>query len=156
MILSVLTLFKLLSKYIDKNSMNQFYNSYKLPIFDYGCMILGRCTTANMQRLLKLQKQAARIILKADILIPSRSMFSELKWLLFPQRIQYHSCVMVYKALIHLAPEYMTDLFKKLQRHTAETHVRLTINCYIYQVLKHPYMKIPSQCRLPEFGILSP
>ena len=44
----------------------------------------------------------------------------ELKWLSFPQRIQYLSCVMVYKALNHLAPEYMTGLFKI----TSETHSR--------------------------------
>ena len=136
--------------------MNRYYNPYILPIFEYGCMFWGRCTTTNMQRLLKLQKRAAKIILKEDILTPSRSMFSELKWLSFPQKIQYHFCVMVYKALNHLAQEYMTDLFKKLQRHTAETHVRLTISCYIYQALKHPYLKIPSQCRLPDFRILSP
>ena len=39
-----ITLLKLLSKYVDKKSMNQYYNSYILPIFDYGCMIWGRCT----------------------------------------------------------------------------------------------------------------
>ena len=31
-----ITLLKLLSKYIDKTSMNQYYNSYILPIIDYG------------------------------------------------------------------------------------------------------------------------
>ena len=90
-----ITLLKLLSKYIDKRSMSQYYNSYILPIFDYGCMIWGRCTTANTQRLLKLQKRAARIILKADILTPSQRMFSEFRWLSFPRRVQYHTCVIV-------------------------------------------------------------
>ena len=37
-----ITLLKLLSKYLDKNSMNTYYNSYILPIFDYGCLIWGR------------------------------------------------------------------------------------------------------------------
>ena len=117
-----ITLLKLLSKYIDKKSMTQYYNSYILPIFDYGCMIWGRCTTANTQRLLKLQKQAGRIILKADILTPSQRMFSKLRWLSFPRRVQYHTCVMVYKALNNLAPEYINDMFTKVP----DTHNRNT------------------------------
>ena len=35
---------KLLSKQIDKSSLNQFYNSYILPILDYRCMIWGHCS----------------------------------------------------------------------------------------------------------------
>ena len=117
-----ITLLKLLSKYVDQKSMNQYYNSYILPIFDCGCMIWGRCTTANTQRLLKLQKRAARIILLADILTPSLRMFNELQWLSFPRRVQYHSCVMVYKALNNLAPDYVKDLFKNVSdKHNRNT-----------------------------------
>ena len=39
-----ITLMKLLSKYIDKTSLNQFYNSYILPILDYGCMVCVHCS----------------------------------------------------------------------------------------------------------------
>ena len=94
--------------------MNLYYNSYILPIFDYGCMIWGRSATTNIQRLIKLQKRAAGIILKVDILTPSQSMLNQLKWLSFPRRVQYHTCVMVYKALNHMSPEYITDLFTKV------------------------------------------
>ena len=80
--------------------MNLYYNSYILPIFDYGYMIWGRSATTNIQRLIKLQKRAAQIILKVDILTPSQSMFNQLKWLSFPPRVQYHTSVMVYKAKI--------------------------------------------------------
>ena len=45
-----ISLLKLLSKYIDRNSMNLYYNSYIIPIFDYGCMIWGRSATTNIQR----------------------------------------------------------------------------------------------------------
>ena len=129
-----ITLLKLLSTYIDKRSMTQYYNSYILPIFDYGCMIWGRCTTANTQRLLKLQKRAARIILKALILTPSQRMFSELRWLSFPRRVQNHTCVMVYKALNNLAPEYINDLFTKV----SDTHNRNT------RSVDHKLLRIPS------------
>ena len=45
-----ITLLKLLSKNIDRNSINLYYNSYIIPIFDYGCMISGRSATTNIQR----------------------------------------------------------------------------------------------------------
>lgn len=115
-----ISLLKLLSKYIDKTSMNTYYNSYILPIFDFGCLIWGRCSRGNILRMLKLQKRASRIILNADIMTPSRRMFNELKWLPFPQRVQYHTCIMVYKGLNDLAPDYINDLFIK----TSEVHNR--------------------------------
>ena len=40
-------------------------------------------------------------------------MFSELKWLLFPKRVQYRTYIMMYKALNGITLEYITDLFKK-------------------------------------------
>ena len=40
-------------------------------------------------------------------------MFSESKWLSFPKRDQYHTYIMMYKALNGMTPEYITDLFKK-------------------------------------------
>ena len=79
---------------------------------DYGCLIWGRCT--NTLRILKLQKRVARIILTADITTPSQIIFSELNWLTFPKRVQYHSCTMVYKALNGLAQEYISDIFTKV------------------------------------------
>ena len=109
-----ITLLKMLSKYIDQANMKLYYNSYILPILDYGCLIWGRCSKTNSLRILKLQKRAARIILKADITTPSQSMFNELNWLIFPKRVQYHSCTMVYKALHGLAPEYIEYLFTKV------------------------------------------
>ena len=92
-------LLKRLSKYVDMPNLKLYYNSYILPIFDYGCMIWGQCSAYNINRLLKLQKRAARIILQADFMPPSKEMFQELGWLTFTQRVQYHICVMVFKSL---------------------------------------------------------
>ena len=109
-----------LSKYINKDSLKQYYNSYILPIFDYGCLIWSRCTVTNTNRLLKLQKRAARIILKADILTPSETMFSELQWLSFTNRIQYRTHIMMFKAFNGQAPTYISSMFTK----TSEIHNR--------------------------------
>ena len=49
-----LTLMKILSKYINQNSFKQYYNSYVLPVFDFGCVVWGNTTNANLTRLVKL------------------------------------------------------------------------------------------------------
>ena len=75
----IITLMKLLSKYLDQTYLNQYYNSHILPILDYACLIWGRCTITNSNRLIKLQKRAARIALNADFMTHSQTMFNELK-----------------------------------------------------------------------------
>ena len=72
------------------------------------------CTDNNTKRLLKLQKRAARIILKADIMTPSETMFQELQWLSFTKRIQYHTFIMMYKAFNGQTPTYITEMFTKV------------------------------------------
>ena len=71
-----ITLLTLLSKYVKRPSLNQYYNAYILPIFDCGCIIWSRCTVTKINRLVKLKKRAARIVLQADFYTPSQSMFS--------------------------------------------------------------------------------
>ena len=86
-----LTLMKLLSKYVNQNSLKQYYNAYVLPMFDFGCVVWGNTTNANLTRIVKLQKRAARMILKADFMTPSEQLFKELNWLPFQKRVQYIS-----------------------------------------------------------------
>lgn len=114
-----LTLMKLLSKYVNRESLKQFYNSYVLPIFDYGCVVWGQTTLTNQLRLVRLQKRAARLILRADFSTPSELMFKELNWLSFPKRTQYHTCLMVYKSLNNKAPEYISSLLSFVSEHHA-------------------------------------
>ena len=52
-----LTLMKLLSKYVNLNSLKQYYNSYVLPVFDFGCVVWGNTTNANLTRLVKLRNE---------------------------------------------------------------------------------------------------
>ena len=51
----------------------------------------GNTTNANLTRLIKLQKRAARMILKADFMTSSEQVFKELNWLPFQKRVQYLS-----------------------------------------------------------------
>ena len=131
-----ITLVKLLSKYVDMPNLKLYYNSYILPIFDYGCMIWGQCSNYNINRLLKLQKRAARIILRADFMTPSNEMFQELGWLTFTNRVEYHICIMVFKSLNGQAPEYLSSLLTKC----SETNTR-NLRSSKQEILKVPFAR---------------
>ena len=66
-----------------------YYQAYILPILDYGSNTLGSTSGTNIERLSKLQKRAARIILEADIMTPSSYMFEQLNWISITKRLMY-------------------------------------------------------------------
>ena len=117
---------KLLSKYVNQNSLQKYYNSYVLPGFDFGCVVWGNTTNANLTRLVKLQKRAAKMVLKADFMTPSEQLFKELTWLPFPKRIQYHTCLMVYKSITGQAPKYVSSMLTYVSEHH-ERQTRSTV-----------------------------
>ena len=71
--------------------MQYIYNQANiLPILDYGSNTWGSTSGANIERLSKLsklQKRAARIILKAHIMTLSSNMFEQLSWLWKAKRL---------------------------------------------------------------------
>ena len=71
-------------------------------------------------KLVKLQKRAARAVLDVDITVPSETMFTRLKWMTFPERGVYHKAIQMYKTMeMHLTISKMILFF------TSEIHSRL-------------------------------
>ena len=99
-------------------------SNFPLSLFPiYLCLQKGmnvRCYSVNLDRILKLQKRAARIILHVDYNTPSATMFRELGWQPINNRLTYNKAVLTYKALNKLTPEYITNLLKPV----SETHSR--------------------------------
>jgi hypothetical protein len=62
---------------------------------------LRSCSEEGIQRITKLQKRAARIILDAPVFTPTQQLFDSLNWLPFRDRISYHKLILVYKAQGH-------------------------------------------------------
>ena len=91
-----------------------------MPLIDYGSVVWGTTSSSNLDRISKLQKRAARIILHADFNTPSAEMFKELNWLPIVKWLNYNKAVLTYKAMNKLTPQYITDLLKPV----AETHNR--------------------------------
>ena len=115
-----ISLLKQLSRYVPVKVQKLFYQGYILPLIDYGSHTWGPTSKLNIERLSKLQKRAARIILKADFDTPSSEMFNELGWSTIANRHNYNKAVLTFKALNDLTPKYISDLLKP----TFETHNR--------------------------------
>ena len=90
-------------------SRKLFYNAYILPLLDYCCTIWGNTTMQSIERIDKLQKRAARLILDLPYETPSKTLFEKLSWLKFADRIDYHKLVTVHKCLYGNAPEYLAE-----------------------------------------------
>jgi len=54
---------------------------------------LGNCTSVIEDKLVKLQKRDARAILDVDFTVHSETMFTQLKWMTFPERVVYHKTI---------------------------------------------------------------
>ena len=101
-----------LKRYLPQKGLILYYNAYVLPLFDYCCTVWGETTVNNLDKLCKLQKRAARLILNSNFDEPSKHLFEDLGWLSFVNRIQYHKGVLMYKCMNNLAPDYLCEMFK--------------------------------------------
>ena len=98
-------------RYLDKKSMELFYNSYVLTRIDYCLSVWGNVTQEQINQLECLQKKCARIILNASYETPSTYLYSTLKWMNVTQRIIYVKSISVYKILNGLMPNHLKLLF---------------------------------------------
>ena len=105
-----------IKKFLNMESRKLFYSGYILPLIDYCCVIWGNCSNEGLNRILKLQKRAARLILDMDPLSPSEPLFKQLGWMRVDDRIKYHKYLLVYKSLRKEAPSYLTDKFNYISQ----------------------------------------
>jgi hypothetical protein len=109
---SYLFLLSSIKSFLSCDKRKLFFNAYILPHLDYCCTVWGRCSSNLEDKLIKFQKRAARIILDKGIDTPSSQLFSELKWMPFPQRVQFQTAILIYKSFNGLAPSYLKNKFQ--------------------------------------------
>ena len=120
---SKISLLSQLSTYIPTEAQKLFYQGYILPLIDYGSSTWGTTSRSNLERLSKLQKRAARIILNVPYDTASSEMFNVLGWPTIEKRHSYNKAVLTYKALNNLTPLYITELLIPM----SQTHNRALI-----------------------------
>ena len=109
---SKIALLKQIIYFLSDEMKKMFYNAYIMPCFDYCITVWGKGvkSKSDLNRILRIQKRAARIILKKPSYTCSLDMLNELNWLTFENRCAYHMGLLIYKCKNQLLPNYMTNL----------------------------------------------
>jgi hypothetical protein len=103
-----------IKKYLNLESRQLFYSGYILPLIDYCCVVWGNCSNEGLNRIFKLKKRTARLILDQDPIAPSEPLFKQLRWMSIEQRIKYHKYLLVSKCLKNEAPIYLKNKIQYL------------------------------------------
>ena len=77
------------------------------PVMAYVNVVWSSCDKRCLNRVLKLQKRAARIILDADSQASSVKLFNKLKWIPFYEQPKIAQCCIIYKHLQGHVPTYL-------------------------------------------------
>ena len=83
-----------------------------------------RITVKNLNRLQHLQNKAARLVYMMPKYTHTSPLISDLHWLRIPQRIQFKTLTLVFKALHDEAPDYLAELL-----HTYHSNYNLRSSC---------------------------
>ena len=109
---SLVGLFYRIRKFLNHESKILFYNSYILPRIDYCLTIWGQATKDALDKIFRLQKRVARIILYVPGDTSSLYVFTQLQWMSIFQRITYLQCILMYNIVNHLCPNYLSMYVK--------------------------------------------
>ena len=79
----------------------------------YGSSEWVSTSVDNLNKVFRLQKRTARVILDADTRENSIDLFRELNWLPRFHEAKINKCALVYKRLNGVCPNYMLELLKR-------------------------------------------
>ena len=86
---SLLYLFGRIKIYLDIPTRKLYFNAYILPHLEYCNSIWGNCSGELIDKLIKFQKKAARLIIDKDLSTPSSELFQQLGWMRFDEMVKY-------------------------------------------------------------------
>ena len=115
---SRICLLKRAKVYLTFACRKMLYNALIKPILEYCCTVWGNCTVGNLQRVLRLQKRCARLILDADTHENSVKLFNKLHWLPIDDIIRIRKLYLLHKINQGHCPAY----FNKYIEHISNTH----------------------------------
>ena len=101
-------------KYISIDVCMHLRNSIVQPLYEYCDIVWSNSDKTYLDRLLRLQKRGARIILKRKIReVSSEQLFKELGWLPLTERWTFHKCLQVFRCINGFCPSYLLNLFSR-------------------------------------------
>ena len=93
--------------YLSYDMKIMYYNAFIVCRMNYCICIWGGASVKLINKLYKIQKRAARIILCDHSETSSKELFQKLKWMNIFQRMEYIRCLMMCKIYNKFVPEYI-------------------------------------------------
>ena len=95
---------------INDSNLNIIYKSVILPHFDYGDVVWRSASKTSLLLLQKLQNRAGRIIMKTNPYshVSNQHIHEKLSWKFLDSNYYKHLCIMMYKIVNNLTPDYMS------------------------------------------------
>ena len=124
--------------FLDKKAKEMFYTSIIMAKLRYCFTVWENGPKYLMQRLYRLQKRAARIVLDCDINVPTEVLFDKLGWMTVDELLFYEKCIFMFKVHRGLCAEYLLELFSHVNINTIYNYVHLilTISRSLNLILK--------------------
>ena len=107
--------------YLSVQALKTLVSAFVLSRLDYCNSLLSGCPQYLLNRLQKVQNNAARLILKASKTDHITPHLRTLHWLLIDARIKYKLCSLCYGAITFTGPVYLSNLLKI---HTSSRQLR--------------------------------
>lgn len=99
-----------------------YYNTMIRSVLHYVSTIWSSCNKENLDRVLRLQKRAARVICNAKNQASSVKLFNSLQWLPFYEEVKIAKCCLAYKRIKDKVPIYIENSLElNSQRHSRTT-----------------------------------
>ena len=97
---------------LDESSLKILISSFIFSRIDYCNCLLFNLPNEVIDRLQRLQNQAARLVLRRSSREHVTPMLIQLHWLPVKARLIYKTCMLCYKCRHNLAPIYLSDLIE--------------------------------------------
>ena len=109
---------KRVRKYLNLSLRNFLYNALIKPIFEYCCSVWGNTKIDNLQRLLRIKKRCARVILNAATERTVR-LFKRLGWIPISDIIEQRKLCIMHNIIHEKCPDYFNHYIRcvKNRRH---------------------------------------
>jgi len=120
-----LGLLRHISPYLKKNQRIIYFNAIIKPLMMYACQVWTLCNKEALERVLRMQKRAARIILDAQRTSRTVTLFNSLSWIPFYNEAYIKRCELAYKRISGTLPDYLNVSLRK----NSDAHSRTTRNC---------------------------
>ena len=98
-----------LSKFLDQDTKYTIVRSFILSRLDYGNALLYSAKSKDLDCLQSLQHKAIKLIFSANRFDSPAPLMNTLHWLPIRERINFKTCMYVFKCIHGNAPKYLSD-----------------------------------------------